>query len=305
MRIFSNETHYDFLGWRYYSLGASWTVIVIGIVAYFVLGGFHYGIDFSGGTLVQVRIDEVRDIQSIRQTLTDGGLDGFSLQAFGEAGGHEYLISLAKAGEQTGDAPVSPAAQVERVLKEHYPSMVMRRVESVGPRVGEELKQSAYEAILFSLFAILLYIWLRFEWRYSIGAIVATTHDVLIVLAAFVFTQREISLTVVAAVLTVAGYSVNDTIVIFDRIREFVRKYQKKDVKDTYNDSINQTLSRTVLTAGTTLFVVLALYLFGGDIINDFAFALMIGIVVGTYSSIFVAAPVVYMLLQRFPVRLK
>jgi preprotein translocase subunit SecF len=183
--------------------------------------------------------------------------------------------------------------------------MVMRRVESVGPRVGAELKTSAYEAILFSLIAILAYIWVRFEWRYSIGAIVATTHDVLIVLAAFVFTQREISLTVVAAVLTVAGYSVNDTIVIFDRIREFVRKFQKKDVKDTFNDSINQTLSRTVLTAGTTLFVVLALYFFGGDIINDFAFALTIGIVVGTYSSIFVAAPVVYMLLQRFPARLR
>ena len=175
-----------------------------------------------------------------------------------------------------------------------------------GPEQHDErAADRALVVLVGSLVALLAYIWVRFEWRYSVGAIVATTHDVLIVLAAFVFTQREMSLTVVAAVLTVAGYSVNDTIVIFDRIREFMRKYQKKDIKDTFNDSINQTLSRTVLTSGTTLFVVLAIYFFGGEIINDFAFALLIGIVVGTYSSIFVAAPVVYLLLQRFPYKLR
>jgi preprotein translocase SecF subunit len=304
MRFFSNETHFDFIRLRYLSLTASWLVILAGFVAYFWVG-LNYGIDFTGGTLVQVRIDGPSDITDMRQVLSDGGVGNFALQAFGEQGANEYLITLGGAGTETAVGAKSPAVQVEGLLKEHYPKLTVRRVESVGPKVGEELKTAAYEAILFSLVAILIYIWGRFQWRYSVGAIVATAHDVLIVLAAFVFTQREISLTVVAAVLTVAGYSVNDTIVIYDRIREFLRRFQKKDVKDTFNDSINQTLSRTVLTAGTTLFVVVAIYFFGGEIINDFAFALLVGIVVGTYSSIFVAAPVVYMLLQRFPVKLR
>ncbi len=305
MRLISNQTHFDFLRWRFVSLGSSWSVILVGFIAYFLLGGFNYGIDFSGGTLVQIKLDRANDIGAIRQALNDGGVGSFSLQAFGDPAAHEFLISLGKSEEGTAVAGRSVSAQVESLLKERFPSLVVRRAESVGPKVGAELKTAAFEAIFFSLLALLVYIWLRFEWRYSVGAIVATAHDVLIVLAAFVFTQREVSLTVVAAVLTVAGYSVNDTIVIFDRIREFMRKYQKKDIKDTYNDSINQTLSRTVLTSSTTLFVVLAIYLFGGEIINDFAFALLVGIVVGTYSSIFVAAPVVYMLLQRFPTKLK
>ena len=305
MRLISNETHFDFLRWRFVSLGSTWSVILLGVVAYFIVGGFNYSIDFTGGTLVQIKMDKPTDIGAIRQVLSDGGVGTFSLQAFGDKGANEFLISLGKSEEGSTVTGSSLSTQVQKLLKERYPNLVVRRVESVGPKVGAELKNAAYEAILFSLLALLIYIWLRFEWRYSVGAIVATAHDVLIVLAAFVFTQREMSLTVVAAVLTVAGYSVNDTIVIFDRIREFMRKYQKKEAKDTFNDSINQTLSRTVLTSGTTLFVVLAIYLFGGEIINDFAFALLVGIVIGTYSSIFVAAPVVYMLLQRFPVKLK
>ncbi|HKI97488.1 MAG TPA: protein translocase subunit SecF [bacterium] len=305
MRFFSNETHFDFLGWRFISLSASWAIILAGVVAYFVMGGFNYGIDFTGGTLVQVKLPNAGDIKAIRQTLSNGGIQGFALQSFGNPGADEYLVSLAKADEGTSVTGKTPAAQVEEVLKAHYPDMDVRRVESVGPKVGTELKDSAYESIVFSLIALLIYIWIRFEWRYSIGAIVATAHDVLIVLAAFVFTQREVSLTVVAAVLTVAGYSVNDTIVIFDRIREYTRKFRKRDVKDTFNDSINHTLSRTVLTSGTTLLVVLAIFLFGGQIINDFAFGMLIGVMIGTYSSIFVAAPVVYMLQQRFPPKLR
>jgi preprotein translocase subunit SecF len=305
MRVFSNDTHFDFLGWRFISLSASWGIILAGVVVYFLTGGFNYGIDFSGGTVVQARIPDATNIEAIRKTLAGNGVSGFSLQAFGETGAHEYLVSLAKADEGTVVTGETPAAQVEKVLKDHYQSVDIRRVESVGPKVGAELKDAAYESIGFSLLALLIYIWIRFEWRYSVGAIVATAHDVLIVLAAFVFTQREMSLTVVAAVLTIAGYSVNDTIVIFDRIREFTRKFQKKEIKDTFNDSINQTLSRTVLTSGTTLLVVLAIFFFGGQIINDFAFAMLVGVVIGTYSSIFVAAPVVYMLQQRFPPRMR
>lgn len=303
MRFFSNETHFDFIRLRYISLIASGVAIVAGFVAYFLLG-LHFGIDFTGGTLVQVRVERESDIQAMRQALSAGDIGAFSLQAFGEEGSKEYLITLAQAADDAAVAGRSPAARVEQTLKEQFPQVQIRRVESVGPKVGAELKEAASEAILFSLVAILIYIWVRFQWRYSIGAIVATAHDVLVVLACFVFTQREISLTVVAAVLTVAGYSVNDTIVIYDRIRENLRKFRKKVIADTINDSINQTLSRTVLTAGTTLFVVAAIYVFGGEIINDFAFALLVGIVVGTYSSVFVAAPLVYMLLQRFPPKL-
>jgi preprotein translocase SecF subunit len=304
MRFFSNETHFDFIRLRFISLIASGVVIVAGFAGYFLLG-LHYGIDFTGGTLVQVRVERESDIQAMRQALSAGGIGAFSLQAFGEEGSKEYLITLAQASDDAAVAGRGPAARVEQTLKEQFPQVQIRRVESVGPKVGAELKEAASEAILFSLVAILIYIWVRFQWRYSIGAIVATAHDVLVVMACFVFTQREISLTVVAAVLTVAGYSVNDTIVIYDRIRENLRKFRKKVITDTINDSINQTLSRTVLTAGTTLFVVAAIYVFGGEIINDFAFALLVGIVVGTYSSVFVAAPLVYMLLQRFPPKLR
>jgi preprotein translocase subunit SecF len=199
----------------------------------------------------------------------------------------------------------SLAKRVEGLLKAKYPSLTVRRVESVGPKVGQELKHAAFNAVVFSLAAILLYIWLRFEWRFSIGAIVATLHDVLIVMAAFVVTQREISLTVVAAVLTIAGFSVNDTVVVFDRIRENLRRHPKTPFGNNVNDSVNQTLSRTVLTSGTVLIVVIVMAIWGGETLADFAFAMLIGIVVGTYSSIFQAAPVVYMLHERFPPKLK
>jgi preprotein translocase subunit SecF len=305
MRLIKADTHFDFLGKRKLSFIVSSLAILAGIAGYFLLGGLNYGIDFRGGTLVQVRIPETGDINRIRQALSDGGVNSFSLQSFGEVGGHEYMITLGKAEEATGPVGESESARVEGVLKEHFPSLTVRRVESVGPKVGGELRLAASLAILFSLVAILLYVWLRFQWRYSVGAVVALFHDVLVVLAAFILTGKEITLPVVAAILTVAGYSINDTIVIFDRIRENLRKFQKKALFDNFNESINQTLSRTVLTSGTTLLVVLAMYLFGGEIINDFAYALLIGIVVGTYSSVFVAAPLVFNLLNLFPPKLK
>ncbi|HUJ73614.1 MAG TPA: protein translocase subunit SecF, partial [bacterium] len=193
------------------------------------------------------------------------------------------------------------AQHVEQVIKTRFPTVTLRRVESVGPKVGRELRMAAVWSILFALGAILVYIWVRFQWRYSLGAIVATVHDVLIVLTAFVLTQREFTLTVLAAVLTIAGYSVNDTVVVFDRIRENQRRQAKKDMALVMNESINQTLSRTLLTSGLTMTVVVVMYFFGGEIINDFAFAMLVGVLIGTYSSIFSASPVVYMLYKRFP----
>ena len=301
MRIFKTDSNVDFMGRGRLSVSLSLVLILVGFVAFFGWKGLNYGIDFTGGTLVQVRLEGAGDITAIRAALGDTDLGSFSLQAFGEAGGNEYLITLGEVEEQASVAGKSRALRVEEALKTHFPKVLIRRVESVGPKVGAELKLAAAEAIVFSLVAMLLYIWVRFQWRYSVGAIFATLHDVLIVLAAFVFTQREVSLTVVAGVLTVAGYSVNDTIVIFDRIRESMHRFQKRDPYEVFNLSINQTLSRTVLTSGTTLLVVVILFFFGGDIINDFAFALLVGILVGTYSSIFTAAPVVYWLLKRFP----
>ena len=299
MKLIKEQLNIDFLGKRRLAGVVSSLLIVAGIVSYFALGGLHYGIDFTGGTLVQVRFEEALEIEEFRTLLSQKSPVAFSLQSFGEEDTREFLITLSQGDAKQTDAQENPAVWVEDLLKETHPKHTIRRVESVGPKVGEELKESAFLAILLSLLLILLYIWVRFQWRYGIGAIVALFHDVLIVLGAFVITQKEISLPVVAAILTVAGYSINDTIVIFDRLRENLRRYRKRDVADVMNESINQTLSRTILTSGTTLFVLLSLYIFGGDIINDFAFALLIGVVVGTYSSIFIASPTLHLLMQR------
>ena len=305
MRIFKETLQIKFLERRNLFMGISAVLILASFVAFFVRSGFNYGIDFRGGTIVQVKFQEKMDLGEIRQALADGDLGTFSLQSFGEEGLHEYLITLGRADVTKSLQEEGVATRVANLLRGLGSSPEVRRVESVGPRVGEELKAAAINAILFALLAILLYVWFRFHWRFGVGAILALVHDMLIVLGAFVLTQKEITLPVVAAVLTTAGYSINDTIVIFDRIRENLRRYQKKGTLEIFNESINQTLSRTVLTSGTTLFVVSAIFLFGGEIINDFAFALMIGIVVGTYSSIFIAAPTVYNLGLLFPPKIK
>ena len=304
MKIITEETHFDFLSKGPVCLSLSGLLLLAGIVAFLTMGGLNYGIDFRGGTLVQVQFKEAADITDIRQALSDGDIGSFSLQSFGEEGANEFLISLGKIERSIGDKK-NRGEEVKNALKARYPSLTVRRIESVGPRVGEELRIKAAQAIVFSLIAIVLYVWVRFQWRYSIGALVALFHDVLIVMAAFVVTGKEVTLPVVAAILTIAGYSINDTIVIFDRIRENLRRYQRKEIFGIFNQSVNQTLSRTILTSGTTLFVVLAIFSFGGGIINDFAFALVLGVVVGTYSSIFIAAPIVHNLMKRFPTKIR
>lgn len=302
MRLIKKETTINFLGKRLIFVGISITLLLIGLIAFFVKGGLVFGIDFKGGTIVQVQFEKPQEIKQLRETMNQGNLGPFSLQSFGDTTENEFLITLSETSSGISNKDKkSLAEEAVNLLKEQYAPVKMRRVESVGPKVGEELKTKALEAILFSLCAILIYIWFRFHWRYSLGAIMALSHDILLVLAAFVITGKEINLPVVAAILTVAGYSINDTIVIFDRIRENTLKFQKKALIDVFNKSINQTLTRTLLTSGTTLFVVLSLFLFGGEIINDFAFALLLGVLVGTYSSIFIATPVVFSLNNRFP----
>ena len=301
MRLIKDNLNLDFMGKRLYTGIASLLVILGGIGAFFVFNGLNYGIDFRGGTIIQIQFKDSHAIGDIRKVLSESDIGSFSLQSFGEASANEFIISIGQTERTQIKKGESIAEKISGILKGKFSAMEVRRVESVGPKVGEELKTAASEAILFSLVAILIYIWFRFQWRFGVGAIMALVHDVLIVLSAFVLTQKEITLPVVAAILTVAGYSINDTIVIFDRIRENLHRFQKRDPLAVFNSSVNQTLSRTVLTSGTTLLVVAVLYFFGGAIINDFAFALLIGIIVGTYSSIFIAAPLVFLLQKRFP----
>ena len=303
MRLLKENTNLDFMAKRVIAAIISTAILVVGIVGYIAMGGLKYGIDFQGGTIVQVQFTASHPLSELRETLSAGNIGSFTLQAFGDESANEYLISAAKAESANVSEGEGAAQAIERVLSAKYPDVAMRRVESVGPKVGEELKAKAGEAILFSILAILVYIWVRFQWRYGVGAVVALLHDVLIVLAAFLFTGKEITLPVVAAVLTVAGYSINDTIVIFDRIRENFLRFKKKKGLDVLNQSINQTLNRTLLTSGTTLFVLFSIFLFGGEIINDFAFALLVGVLVGTYSSIFIASPVLHFLNTKFPAK--
>ena len=300
MRLITRELKIDFLGMRNISFAVSIITALIALGAYFGMGGFRYGIDFSGGTLMQVKLPPEVKIDELRTAVTGLNVGAFSLQVFGETSRNEYLITLPQSESERSTAE-SIGGKMESGLRKTYPNLVVQRIETVGPKVGAELKVEEAEAVFFAMVALMLYIWLRFEWRFGVGAIIATGHDVLIVLGAFVLTQREISLPVVAGVLTVAGYSVNDTIVVFDRIRERLSRDKKSDAQAVFNTSVNQTLSRTLLTSGTTLFVVIAMFFFGGDIIHDFSFALLVGISVGTYSSIFVAAPIVLLLNKAFP----
>jgi preprotein translocase subunit SecF len=292
MQIFQN-TNYDFIGKRKIALSLSVVLIVIGAISILFHNGLNYGIDFAGGTIVQVRFDTSVTTEEVRKALQDPRLGTFSIQKMGDESTHEFLIRLPMSVEaEVSETPgVIIAGDLEEAFGKDY--FELRRTESVGPTMGEELKKSAMGSIVGALVMILLYITFRFELRYAVGAIIALIHDVLIVVGAFSLAQREINLPIIAALLTIVGYSLNDTIVIFDRIRENRKLLHRKKLTDIINISINQTLSRTILTSATTLIVVLCLYILGGTVINDFAFALLIGILVGTYSSVFVASPVV------------
>ncbi len=291
MELFIN-THYDFVNKKNYFIIASVVIILIGFGAYFALGGLNYGIDFKGGTLVQVKFNKSVTAEELRQSLSSKNLGSYTIQQYGPVERNEKLIRLPVAIET--EVEKMPSVIIEEALKEiHGDDFSIERVESVGPAIGEELKRSALGSMLVALALMLIYIAFRFDLSFGAGAVIALVHDVLFTLTAFVLTQREINLPVIAALLTIVGYSVNDTIVVYDRIRENIRLMSREKFPDIVNTSINQTLSRTILTSGTTLLVVISLFFFGGEVINDFAFALLIGISVGTYSSIFIAAPVV------------
>lgn len=281
MRLLKN-VNIDFLGKRRIAAALSGTVILIGLLSLLSKGGPMLSIDFSGGTLAQIRFSAPIEVSDLRIRLLEQGFNRPAIQRFGT--GNEILIRVPV--EESGE-------HMRQRLQAAFAGMAfeVRRLESVGPKIGGELKWAALKSIFFALIGILIYISIRFDRYYALGAVAALVHDVLITLGIFSLLNLELDLAIIAAFLTIVGYSLNDTIVVFDRIRENVRNDRKADFFTTVNRSINQTLSRTIITSLTTFTVVLTLYLIGGEVIKYFAFALIIGIIVGTYSSIYVASP--------------
>lgn len=266
----------------FFAFSALLMTISIGL---FLIKGLSYGIDFKGGILIEVRTQQPADIADMRGRLSSLGLGDVSLQGFGDA--KEVLIRVQR--QEGGEA--EQQAAVGKVKTALGPGIEYRRTEYVGPQVSEELFWDGVMAVAFSMLGILIYVWFRFEWQFGVAAIVALMHDVVSTIGIFSLLNMEFNLTTVAAVLTIAGYSINDTVVVFDRVRENLRKYKKMPLPELLNGAINQTLSRTVITGGTTLMAVLALYLLGGEVIRGFSFAILWGIVIGTYSSVCVASP--------------
>lgn len=284
MQIF-RDSHFDFLGQRKLAVVVSIVLFVVSIGA-LVTRGLNFGIDFTGGTLVELAYSKPADLTEVRSTLVANGYSDAVVQHIGTA--REILVRVPP---REGMTSASLSNQVHEALQQAAGEMLeLRRVEFVGPQVGKELLESGGLAILYALIGILIYVALRFEYRLGVGAIIALIHDPVLILGLFALFQWNFDLTVLAAMLAVIGYSLNDTIVIYDRIRENFRKMRKATPVEVVNTSINQTLSRTILTSGTTLLVVLALVLLGGEMIRGFAIAFLIGIVIGTYSSVYVAS---------------
>ena len=250
--------------------------------------GLNLGVDFKGGTLIEIRTDNSNiKISEIRQSFLKMNLGDVTVKKFGKA--NDYLVKI----EMTESNNENFIKSINEKLSSDLGSNInFRRVENVGPKVSKELLKAGLLAISLSLIAMLFYIWIRFEWQFSLGAIIALIHDVIITVGIFSFLSYEVNLSIVAAVLTIVGYSMNDTVVIFDRIRENLKKYSKISISDISNTSTNETLSRTLITSTTTLLALFSIYIFGGAILKGFSFAMIIGVIVGTYSSIFVATPV-------------
>ena len=296
---FKDGQFIDFLGFKRLAAIISGILILAGVASIVAHNGLKYGIDFRGGTNVQIQFSTPPNLDQLRNFFAENGMKNVVLQTFGDLADHEILLGLPiNSPLGTGEHLTS---ELRKILEPQHPKLEIRRIETIGPKVGDELKISAVKAILIALGLVLLYITIRFQWRQGVSAIVALLHDVIVVVGMFSILDKEFSLTVVAALLTVVGYSLNDTIVVFDRIRENQGKYRKKSFEETINLSITETLSRTLITSGTTLFVVLSLFLLGGEIIHDFAFALLVGVLIGTYSSIYVASPVAVFLTKLAP----
>ncbi len=352
MEIIRSDININFVGMRFKAFLLSIVLIVSCVAVMVARGGLNLGVDFAGGTLIQIKFEKATTPDEIRGSLKDLGMDQSAVQQIGAAADNEYLIRTDISSEEMANL----SDRVEAALKSKFGEgqATVRRAEMVGPKVGQDLRQKALFAIFYAMLFIAIYISGRFEMKwgtaaimvgvmivgvylleavglsvlvliigailvtlglcwvlklpYALAAVIALIHDVLITVGVFVVLDKEFTLEILAALLTIAGYSLNDTIVVFDRIRENLRKERKQDFLEMINSSINQTLSRTILTGGTTLFALLFLFFFGGTVIHDFAFAMLIGILTGTYSSIFIASPLLILYqdwatVKRRPVR--
>jgi preprotein translocase subunit SecF len=285
MKFLNRKTKIDFMGRRKIALIFS-TILIIASITSLVVRGLNFGLDFTGGTLIEVGYPSAPDTTQVRENLTNAGFDSV-VQTFGAA--TDIVVRIPPTDVEESNAALS--TRVLAALSQGVEGEIdMRRVEFVGPQVGDELAEQGILAVIYAMVGVFLYVMFRFQWRFSVGAVAALFHDIIIAMGVLSFVQIEFDLTVVAAILAVVGYSLNDTIVLFDRIRENFPRYRKRQPIEVVNTSINETLSRTLMTSTTTLMVLIALFYFGGEIIHGFAFTLIAGVVIGTYSSIYVAS---------------
>ena len=298
LKLVPDNTNIDFFKHAKLTFGASCVAVVLALAVWFTMG-LNYGIDFRGGTTLRAQSDTVVDVAAYRTALAPLELGDITIsEVFDPTSDGSKHVAMVRIQAQEGEEAATPEmiANVETALKTIAPNIIFTSVESVGPKVSGELIQTALLAVAASLGAILIYIWLRFEWQFSVGAVAALFHDVILTIGLFSILQIRFDLPVIAAILTIIGYSINDTVVIFDRLRENLRKYKKRPLRDVMNISVNETLSRTLMTSGTTLLALIALLVLGGDVIRGFVFAITWGVVVGTYSSVYVAKNVVLFL---------
>ncbi|NOX41341.1 MAG: protein translocase subunit SecF [Alphaproteobacteria bacterium] len=292
LKMVPENTTIDFFRFATYTFGASALAMVASIIAFFVMG-LNYGIDFRGGTTIRTESQQTLVIKQYREALIKLNIGDISItEVFDPNFKSTKKVTEIRIEQQKGaeSVTIETISRIKTALRGIDPKMVFPSVESVGPKVSGELIQTAIEAVLASILAVLFYIWMRFEWQFSVGAVVALVHDVTLTIGVFAVLQIKFDLAIIAAILTIVGYSLNDTVVVFDRVRENLRRYKKTPLREVLNQSINETLSRTVMTSFTTLIALISLFVLGGDVIRGFVFAMIWGVVVGTYSSVFVAS---------------
>jgi preprotein translocase subunit SecF len=305
MQLFK-RTHFDFLRWRWHAIALSWVIIIAGVVT-MATRGIPKGVEFAGGTVVIEQFDQAVSVDQVRSALDrnyPAGGQNTVVQSYGPPAEHLVMIRVPQVGAEAGASLSDTAQQVENALKKgNIGSFRRQGAQIVSATVGRELESKGLWATALSLIGILLYLAFRFQFSFGVGAVVATIHDLLITFAFLAFFQYDLTLNVIAAILTMTGYSTNDTIVIFDRIRENLRSMRRDSMPDVINASVNQTLSRTVITSGTALLTALALFFFGGEVLHGFAFTMVVGIITGTYSSVFIAAAIVSLWRGTAPTR--
>jgi preprotein translocase subunit SecF len=299
MELIKPGTNINFTRYRKIAVVLS-TLVNIAVVALLVFKGANLGVDFAGGTMVQLKFQQRVSTDDIRHALEKINMGSAVIQDFGEPGANEYLLRLDKTSVEIG----ALGEQVRKTLADQFGSgkFEVRRIESVGPKVGEDLRFRGLMSVIVSTVMMGVYIWFRFELRFGVGAVIALAHDVLVTVGALILANYEFDLTIVAALLTIVGYSVNDTVIVCDRIRENMRKSKRVSLETIINSSINETLSRTIITVTTAILVLLALYILGGAVIRPFAFALLVGFFSGVYSTVFIASPII-LLWERTPAR--